>query len=108
MAFIKRPAGTGTYKWPAQIKTPIDGGLYQTETMTLEFKRQAAGKAATYKSDAEFLRDVIVGWEDYKDENDKPIPFSLKELNDLLADEFFIIGASQAFTDSLNGAREKN
>jgi len=108
MAFIKRPAGTGTYKWPAEIKTPMDGGLYQTETMTLEFKRQEAGRATQYRSDPEFLRAAIVGWEGYDDENGKPVPFSLKELDELLKDEFFVIGASRAFTDSLAGAREKN
>ena len=108
MGFTKRAAGTGTYKWPAKIKTPIDAGLYQTEEMTLEFKRQEAGKASGYKTDVEFLRAAIAGWDNYFDENGKPIPFSLKELDELLKDEFFVIGASQAFTDSLMGAREKN
>lgn len=108
MGFTKRAAGTGTYKWPAKIKTPLDGGHYQVEEMLLEFKRQEAGKTSSYKSDADFLRAAVVGWENYSDENSKPIPFSLKELDELLKDEFFVIGASQAFTDSLMGAREKN
>jgi len=107
MAFTKRPAGTGTYKWPATIKTPIDGG-YDSETMTLVFKRQKASDTTSYKGDRDFLRSVIAGWEDYNDENGKPIPFSRKELDELLEDEFFIIGASESYTDSLRGAREKN
>ena len=108
MAFTKRAAGTGTYKWPTSIKTPIDGGLYEEEAFTLVFRRHKAGKAASYAGDKEFLRDTIVGWEDYNDENGKPISFSLKELDELLQDEFFVIGASDAWTASLRGAREKN
>jgi hypothetical protein len=108
MAFTKRLAGTGTYKWRATIKTPVDVDTYDTATMTLVFKRQKASDTTSYKGDRDFLRSVIVGWEDYNDENGKPIPFSRKELDELLEDEFFIIGASESYTASLRGAREKN
>lgn len=107
MAFIKRAAGTGTYKWPVEVKTP-NNGEYETESFTLIFKRLKSGQAGGYKNDLEFLKAVIVGWEDYNDSDGKPVPFSQKELKELLDDEYFVIAATLAWTSALAGAREKN
>jgi hypothetical protein len=98
-----------SYKWPVKIEAPADGGRFDISTMTVEFKRVSQSKALELAKDgSQLVREVVIGWEDYMDEDGKAIPFTSSELNELADDTPFVRAAGKAFFDSLAGAQEGN
>ena len=106
MAFVKRKVTT--YKWPVRIETPLDGGTFEVQTMTVEFRRIGQSQIEKYANNRDLLREVIVGWSDFRDEKGVEIPFSSEELAYLVDDTTFLRAAGLAFFESLSGAPAKN
>jgi len=106
MAFVKRKATS--YKWPVKIEVPLDGGSFEVQRMTVEFKRISQSQIEKFKDNRELLNEVIVGWSEYKDEKGTEIPFSSEELGYLVDDTTFLRAAGLAFFESLSGAPVKN
>ena len=106
MAFVKRKVTT--YKWPVRIETPLDGGTFEVQTMTVEFRRVGQGQIEKFTNNRDLLTEVIVGWSDYKDDEGAEIPFSNEELAYLVDDTTFLRAAGLAFFESLSGAKTGN
>jgi len=106
MAFVKRKVTT--YKWPVRIETPLDGGTFEVQTMTVEFRRIGQSQIEKYANNRELLNEVIVGWSGYVDEKGVEVPFSTEELGYLTNDTTFLRAAGLAFFESLSGAPAKN
>jgi len=106
MAFVRKKVGS--YKWPIKIETPLDGGSFEVQRMTVEFKRIPQSQIEKFKDNRELLTETIVGWSDYKDEKGVEIPFSTEELAYLVDDTTFLRAAGLAFFESLSGAKPGN
>lgn len=106
MAFVRKKVGS--YKWPVKIETPLDGGSFEIQRMTVEFKRITQTQIEKFKDNKELLNEVIVGWSEYKDEKGVEIPFSTEELGYLVEDTTFLRAAGMAFFESLSGAKPGN
>jgi hypothetical protein len=106
MAFTRKTGGT--YWWPAVIREPDGEGGLEECTMRLKFKRIGQAEAQKFAGDVALLKGVIVDWSDYHDETGKEIPFSKKELSDVLNDQFYAISFAQSYFDALQKARTGN
>ena len=47
MAFVKRKATS--YRWPVKIEVPLDGGSFEVQRMTVEFKRISQSQIEKFK-----------------------------------------------------------
>ena len=85
-------------------------GEFETHKFTIRFKRLAKKELNDFqdKEDYEALKTIIVGWSDIKDEEDKDIPFSQKNLKDFSEDVDFVQGVVKAFQTFYTTADEKN
>lgn len=100
------------YFWPVSYAMPSNGGKKDVIKFELQFKMlpQSAIKEAFQKDDqdAEFIKRVVVGWKDVKDEAGNPVEFSESALDELLdfptmAKEIFLV-----YLESLSGTKRKN
>jgi hypothetical protein len=98
-----------SYKWPVTVELP-DNGQYNKETFTAIFKR--VGRKAFEDLDdartAEFIDEVLLGWEDVVDDEGTPIPFCEEMKAELMDDTYFVRGVMEAYLQSLQGAKAKN
>ena len=110
MSFIKKKVSA--YPWPVEIRKPSEEiiGEFETHKFTIRFKRLAKKELNDFqeKEDYEALKTIIVGWSDIKDEEDKDIPFSQKNLKDFSEDVDFVQGVVKAFQTFYATADEKN
>jgi len=106
MAFVKRKVTT--YKWPIRVETPLDGGTFEVQAMTVEFKRVGQSQIEKFANNRDLLNEVIVGWSGFVDEKGVEVPFSSQELAYLTDDTTFLRAAGLAFFESLSGAPLKN
>lgn len=109
-------AQSNSYKWPVAVELPADGGRMEKHTFDAEFKRlpQSRIKALTEQvksgdlTDADFVKEVLVGWKGVLDESGQEVPFS-EGTRDALIDVQLVSGALVgAFFESLTGGRRKN
>ena len=54
------------------------------------------------------LKMMLAGWEDMKEEDGQDIPFTDKNIKDLMDDADWIKAVSSAYTESLIGEKVKN
>ena len=110
MSFIRKKVSA--YPWPVEIRKPSEEiiGEFETHKFTIRFKRLAKKELNDFqeKEDYEALKSIIVGWSDIKDEEDKDIPFSQKNLKDFSEDVDFVQGVVAAFQKFYAMADEKN
>jgi Phage tail assembly chaperone len=105
-------AQSETYTAPVTVESP---GVKTKQTFDAEFRRlsQAEVKAMYEKArtgeidDAQFCREIVVGWSGIKDEHGE-VDFSPRALDSLL--EIYPLASSivQAFNASIAGSRTKN
>lgn len=113
MAFVLKQSDA--YTWPVSFEIPVNG-QHEKQTFEAKFKRMSqkwireiAKKIDGGKiTDTEVAKEIVVGWSDVKDGDDKEIPFSSKALEALL-DVPTVAGAIVlAYFSSITGAKEKN
>lgn len=106
MAFVRKT--NATYWWAGVIREPDgEGGLTESE-IRLKFKRIGHQEAQKFSGDAELIKGVVVDWSGIQDGSGKDIPFSKKELDDMLNDQFIAISFAQIYFDALQKARTGN
>lgn len=106
MAFTKKT--NGTYWWAGVIREPDgEGGMDESE-VRIKFKRIGHAEAQKFAGDAELLKGIIVDWSGFQDPAGKDIPFSKKELEAILDDQFLAISLAQIYFSALNKARTGN
>ena len=106
MAFVRKTSGT--YWWTGPIREPDEEGAMVESEVRLKFKRIGQKEAQKFAGDVELLKGVIVDWSGFQDETGKDIPFSKKELSDMLNDQFVAISMAQIYFDALQKARTGN
>tara|TARA_B100000131_G_scaffold311626_1_gene344702 strand:+ start:491 stop:823 length:333 start_codon:yes stop_codon:yes gene_type:complete len=110
MSFIKKKVSA--YPWPVEVRKPSEEviGEFEIHKFTIRFKRLAKKELTEFqgKEDYEALKTIITGWSDIKDEEEKDIPFSQKNLKDFSEDVDFVQGVVAAFQKFYAMADEKN
>ncbi|WP_417345699.1 hypothetical protein [Ferrimonas sp.] len=105
---MSEPAVKG---WPCTIDVPADGGQMVETHITLDFRLPPAeehDQLLGLGNDRQFLTKVIQGWGNIGGADGEPLPFSQDNLNAVLDQPFFCIGALAAFKDAYSGAALKN
>lgn len=95
----------GTINDPAGVPQPFDFGLTCTRLDTDQIKAKLTNESEAMLTD--FLTDIVHGWSNVRDADDKPLPFSPENLRQLCR----IPGvSSMTFKTYLSevGAKEKN
>lgn len=100
-----------TFTTPLNFKIPVDGGIYQSNSFIIEFKRLTVSEMKDLPkegNDVEMCRRVVAGWNEVADEAGNSVPFSSEALDKLLD----IVGVAAAvlktFFDTLMVVQEKN
>jgi len=110
MSFIKKKVSA--YPWPVEVRKPSEevAGEFETHKFTIRFKRLAKKELNEFqeKEDYEALKTIIAGWSEIKDEEDKDVLFSQKNLKDFSEDVDFVQGVVAAFGKFYATADEKN
>lgn len=106
MAFIRK--ATNTYWWEGVIREPDEEGKFEESPIRLKFKRIGQKEAQAFSGDVDLLKGVVVDWSGIQDTTGKEIPFSKKELDDMLNDQFIAISFAQIYFDALQKARTGN
>ncbi len=106
MAFIRK--ATYSYWWEGVIREPDEEGAMVESSIRLKFKRIGQKEAQAFAGDAELLKGIVVDWSGVQDTAGKEIPFSEKELDDMLNDQFIAISFAQIYFDALQKARTGN
>lgn len=106
MAFTRKT--NNTYWWSGVIREPDEEGAIVESSIRLKFKRIGQKEAQAFSGDVELLKGIITDWSGIQDASGKEIPFSKKELDDMLNDQFIAISFAQIYFDALQKARTGN
>jgi hypothetical protein len=114
MAFVLKQSDQ--FSWPVTFDLPVDGGLHETQTFDVHFKRmpqkwirEIAKKIDAEKvTDTEVAREIVLGWTGITDEAGKDIPFSQKALEQLLEIPTLAGAMVLTFFKATAGIKEKN
>jgi hypothetical protein len=106
MAFVRKTSGT--YWWSGVIREPDEDGALVESEIRLKFKRVGFKETQKFAGDAELLKGVVVDWSGIQDETGKDLPFSKKDLAEMLNDQFYAISFAQIYFDALQKARTGN
>lgn len=104
-----------TYSWPVSVNIPTNGGQYDKQTFDGEFKRLSDARLKEIRSkveadeltDADFAREVMVGWKGVTD-GEQEVPFSAGALDQLLDIPGVSAAVVMAVIESLSGLKRKN
>jgi len=111
-----RIKASDSYLWPVKGRRPLDGGKFEQFSFDMAFRRineteLAALVARTREGDlrdAEFVREIAVGFSGVQDAEGNEVPFSQQGLALLLNESGVPAACVTAFFESLPGARQKN
>ena len=106
MAFTRK--NTGTYWWSGVIREPDEEGEMIESKIRLKFKRVGFDETQKFEGDADLLKGVILDWSGIQDVTGKEIPFSKKDLQEMINDQFYAISFSRIYFDALQKARTGN
>ena len=108
MSFVRKKVKT--FKWPVTVEEPADGGIFDSSTFDITFKRLGRKEFATLseKGDLILLKAVVLNWDGIEDEEAKALPFSLESLKEFSDDPYWIRGVLKAYTETFDGAKQGN
>lgn len=106
---------SATYFWPVSVNLPTDNGTFDKQTFDGEFKRLSDTRLKEVRAkveageitDAEFVRDVMVGWKGVTDDG-TDVPFGEGNLTRLLEIPGTAGAIISAVVESLSGLKRKN
>jgi hypothetical protein len=96
--------------WPAQVTIAVDGGKTETHDITLDLQlldvEQSDRVLRYFKKD---VKKVVKGWSGIADADNKPLPFSEENLDQVMSNPAFIGAVVNAYLKANSGqAAEKN
>lgn len=105
MKIIRNPE----FKTTVKVLVPTDGGQREQQ-FTVRFRaltrsEEAGFDAMNASSTDDFLRRIVIGWEDLKDEDGQPFEFSDERLNLLIDLHYIRFAIVQAYTNAISGVR---
>ena len=104
-----------TYFWKVELQVPTDDG-YQDIDFEVKFKmipqsklmKLAAKQRKDGSTDAEIVKEIMVGWRGVIDNEGKEIPYSIKARDQLLDTMGVASAIGEVFFDSRVRAKRKN
>ena len=104
-----------SYTWPVAVNLPTNGGQFDRQTFDAEFKRLSDGRLKEIRAkvdageltDADFVREVLVGWNGITD-GEHEVPFSESAREQLLDIPGVAAAIIIAVVESLSGLKRKN
>jgi hypothetical protein len=108
MAFVRKKVKA--FKWPVTVEEPSDGGVFDSNTFDVQFKRLGRKEFAklSTKGDLPLLKAIVLGWTGISDEDGTDIPFSIETLTEFTDDPYWVRGVLKAYTETFEGAKEGN
>lgn len=108
MAF--KIAQTPTFKTRVDVDTPNDKGGHDRSHFFAVFHRTNNSELEELRKlpQADVMRRKLVGWEDFLDDENKPVEFNPDNVEGLLSVPEALYGLSLAFWNSVVKGREKN
>ena len=106
---------SASFFWPVVVNIPSDNGNFEKQTFDGEFKRLTDARLREIRAkveadeitDAQFVREVMVGWKGVTDEGE-PVPFSEGNLEKMLQVSGVAGAVIHAVVESLTGLKRKN
>lgn len=99
-------------KWPVNVEIPQDGGKTLANRFTVEFRLldqyEIDALSADTRNDQEFLRGVIIDWEDVADAVGDPLSCSALNITRLTNVPYVRRALLAAFFEAISGAARKN
>ena len=104
------------YRYPVTVEKVREDGSRSKDSFTAQFKRLRAQEldslvkrtVAGTVSDADAVREVLIGWFKVTDEDGAEVEFNVATLNEALEDHAFARDTVLAFLESVGKARGKN
>lgn len=103
------------FDWPVTVKVPVDGGI-EEQACTLRYRPLPTDEAEKLAKEIaelpmaeqeakqdELLTRTIVGWNDIRDANGRPVAFGREALAAALRWPFFKIAAYDGYTQAITG-----
>lgn len=110
MSFVIKK--TKSFTWPVVLKTPKDGGEYDEQKITLEFKNLKQSEMVDLlkqsSNDVEFCKSVVVGWKDVVSESNNIVEFSDSAFAELLDNVKFASSIMSQYLKIIENVVEKN
>ena len=99
-----------TFTAKVDVYTPNNKGGHDYSTFEAEFSRKKVSELDDLrkKNQLEVMREVLVGWKDFNDDENNPVEFNPENLEILIAIPEALNGLKSAFWDSVVKAKEKN
>lgn len=108
MAFklTKKP----TFTARVTVNTPNDKAGFDRSVLIAVFRRTSVDESLELQKSTprEAMQQVLVGWEDFNDEENQPVPFNDATLWALLSDPPALLAINEAFWNTVIKGREKN
>jgi hypothetical protein len=94
---------------PVKVLVPTDGGQREQQ-FTVRFRALTRSEEMGFDplnatSTEDFLRRIVVGWEDLKDEDGSAFEFSDEHLNVLIDLHYIRFALVQTYTSQISGVR---
>ena len=102
-----------TFTHNVEVRRPVDGG-FKDESLTVRFlalpvDRLEEFNLFTTDGTTDYLKTIVVGWgDDYLGDDDKPIPFSDAERDELINDPPVRRALVETYAKALSGAKAGN
>ena len=99
-----------SYKVKVSVETPNDNNGFDKSTFTAEFKRVSTEQLDEIqkKTKKEVVNDVLIGFSDLLDEDNKPVEYDDDSRAALLAIPQAVSALADAFLSSIFKVKEKN
>jgi hypothetical protein len=105
-----------SFKWPVTVEEPADGGVFDSSTFDITFKRLGRKEFSklSEKGDLPLLKAIVLDWDGIDDETASatgevtPLPFSVTALTEFADDPYWVRAVLKAYTETFDGARQGN
>jgi hypothetical protein len=105
-------AKTITLDWPVRVSAPTNGGSVENHEFTGRFKilpnSEYQELMKTAKSDAEVIKQFLIGWEGLTDEDGNALDFDPAIIDELCEYPFIRNAIFRAYSEACAGAAVKN
>ncbi|MBL3601301.1 MAG: hypothetical protein JMN25_15790 [gamma proteobacterium endosymbiont of Lamellibrachia anaximandri] len=110
MAFVLQQNNDTPIDWPVKVNVPRSGGKVERQAFTARFKQldqeEIDDKAA--QGDAEFVREILVGWEGVKDIDGNVIEYSESGRDIMIRTVHVRKAILAAYFECMSGITRKN
>ena len=101
-----------TFRWPVTVNVPRDGGTFASHQFTAEYKLLEQSKVDALierfrNDDADFLNEILVGWDGVFDAEGNKLDFNEDSKRQLLEIPYARTALVKTYFDAANGNKVK-